>query len=396
MLRRVSTILNEQIEEITRGWVADLRRTPQTAIHNELFSAQIVDGMKAMLAHLASAIGAGVAPDAESALAAAAAELSTQRAVTPFDTTVEPVPPGTEDSAGEAPADFVGGRQPEPSRRWLYRARRDTQGPVDQVGPSSEALRQALALAIQKGQLRQSQGYQINEVVQEYIHIRRRIWRTLGLHMRQTDRPAMHLAIYLDGLLDDLLTATVQAYQDAAVGDLERRVLRDPLTGLYHHDYCWERIHEEVRRARRTGCPLTLIMLDVDHLKQINDTYGHQMGDRVILHAAKGMREVARESDILCRYAGDEFIIILPDSDKAAAMVLADRLHGVLRGSVAVTSGFTLARPKDTPPPIEIFVTVSAGLATYPDDAQMAETLMAQADAALYRAKAAGRDRIAQ
>ena len=405
MLRRVAAILNDQIEDIVRGWVADLRHTTETAIHNEMLSAQIVDGMKAMLVHVAATIDTGVAPDIDTARAAQAAEVASRRLTqTPRD----PVAPGADRPGLPEPlllaapgaaetAESLGGQQPAPMHRVLFRAP-DIAAPglaADDPGLSGAPLRQALTLAMHKGRLRQSQGYQINEVVQEYFVLRRRLWTTLSAQMRRSDQPAVQLAIYVDGILDDLLAATVQAFQEAAVQDLERRAVRDPLTGLYNHDDCWERINEEVRRAHRHDVRLTLIMFDLDHLKRINDTYGHQGGNRVLLHIADCMREVARESDVLCRYAGDEFIIILPESDREQGTVLAERLRSAVRRPLFLGTGLAGHLADGTPAPAEFSVTISAGIATYPADARMAETLIAQADAALYRAKGAGRNRVA-
>jgi diguanylate cyclase (GGDEF)-like protein len=394
LLRRVAALLTQHIEEITRGWVVDLRRTSDTEVHNELLSSQIVDGMKVILANLATTIATGVAPDPQSARAATIAKINSHRDGYPrahvSDGAVpapEMIPAPVEPTAPEE----IRGRQPPPLNRVLYRALGADAAPDPDPAHPGEAARRALAAAVHKGHLRHDQGYQINEVVQEYSHLRRRLWLTLLPHMRRTDRPGVALTTYVDGILDDLLIATVQAYQDAAVYDLQKRAVRDPLTGLYNHDYCWERIHEEVRRAQRQGAQVTILMFDVDRLKEINDTFGHQMGDRVLIHVSDAMREVARQSDVLCRYAGDEFIIILPGSGGAHGAQVAERLRAVLSRPLQVSGA--VAMPP-SPPSVQVPVTISAGVATYPDDARMAETLTAQADAALYRAKAAGRDRV--
>jgi len=188
----------------------------------------------------------------------------------------------------------------------------------------------------------------------------------------------------------------VQAYQEEAVRDLQHRAVRDPLTGLYNHDYSLARIQEEVRRAHRHAGQVTLVMLDLDHFKQINDTYGHQAGDHALTHLAATLCHVARESDIVCRYAGDEFIIILPGSDRAQGCVLAERLLAALHEPLPLSGEFAMPMAGNgAPPPAIICLTLSAGVATYPDDARTPETLLAQADMALYQAKADGRDRVA-
>ncbi len=400
MLQRVAAILQDHLEEIVRGWVADLRQTPQTEIHNELLSAQIVDGMKALITNVATTIEQGVAPDVETAQAAGAAELLSPRlsadVVPSLPAQVAPEPqvlPPEVPAPTEAPA----GRQADPRYRRFYRARSASGSGERPPDPTlaAESLRRALAVAAHSGRLRQQQGYEINEVVQEYVHLRRRFWQTLGRKMRRTDRAAVQLAIYMDGLLDDLLIATVQTYQDATLHELERRAVRDPLTGLFNHSYCWERIYEEVRRYRRYTTSFTVMLIDLDHLKQSNDTYGHQVGDRVVVHVAEAMRAVARSSDILCRYAGDEFVMILPGCEKADAVVLAERLRVCAQQPLLTGDGLHLIRQMEASlPATSIVPTVSIGLATCPSDARVAEALIAQADGALYRAKAAGRNTI--
>jgi len=394
LLRRVATILNDHIDEITRDWAADLRQSPDTDVHAALLARQITDGLRVILTNVTSSIRTGVAPDAEGARAAAAAELASRRDRYPRlpipDTALPPAlalpPAGPPETARQ-----TGGRQPAPRHRRLYRVRANTPPAADDLSAlRGETLRRALAAAGQKGQLRQAQAYQVNEVVQEYVHLRRRIWRTLRDHMRRTDRPAVELAIYLDGLLYDLLIATVQAYQEAAVADLQKRVVRDPLTGLFNYDYFQARLQEEVYRARRDVSCVSLLMFDLDQLKHINDTYGHQVGDRALVHVAAAMRVAARESDVLCRYAGDEFACVLPRTHSGQARLVAERLRAALRRPLSVRS----ALDAGAVPPTDVVVTISGGIATYPDDARTAETLTAQADAALYRAKAAGRDRV--
>jgi len=400
LLHRVAAILQDHVEEIVRTWVADLRQTSQTEIHNEMLSAQIVDGMKAMISNVAATIEQGIAPDAETAQAAAAAELFSSRATTDESpaplATVQP-PPVALPPQAPPPVRAPQGRQPDPRHRRFYRAQlpRGARRPTADLTMEADSLRRALDVAEHSGRLRQQQGYAINEVVQEYLFLRRRFWQTLGRKMRRNDRPAVELAIYIDGLLDNLLIATVQSYQDATLRELHQRAVRDPLTGLFNHSYCWERIHEEVQRYRRYGTPFSVLLFDLDHLKRINDTYGHQMGDRVLSHVAEAMRLVARSTDILCRYAGDEFVLILPETEKHEATTLAERLRGCVRQSLIVGDGPPLILPSAaSAPDTTIVPTISIGLASCPADARMAEAVIAQADKALYRAKAAGRDAI--
>jgi diguanylate cyclase (GGDEF)-like protein len=403
LLRRVAAILNANLETIVRNWVVALRNTSATVVHDQMLSSEIVDGMKAILAQLATTINQGVASTATGARAAEVAEaisrrhrlVETTRGTTAARAPTGPVPVPTilmPPAEAKTAADQDGVMPDSAHRRLFQTAGHAPQG----AEPVGVALRQALMRAEEKGRLRQSQGYQINEVVQEYVLLRQEFWKALSAQMRRSDQPAIQLGIYINGILDDLLVATVQAYQEAAVADLEKRAIHDRLTGLYNHDYCHARLYEEIRRAQRRESRLTLIMFDLDYLKRINDTYGHQAGDRILAHVAGAMREVARESDVLCRYGGDEFVVLLPDSDRVQGELVAERLRGVVRGPVFVGRPLVTSATEATAgAPSDVFVTISAGIATYPEDTRQAETLIAQADAALYRAKAAGRDRVA-
>lgn len=166
--------------------------------------------------------------------------------------------------------------------------------------------------------------------------------------------------------------------------ELAQLSISDGLTGLYNHRHLQEVVHEEFERAKRTGETLAVVMFDLDHFKRVNDTRGHQMGDRVLQEMAEILRRTAREIDKLGRYGGEEFIAVLPDTGIDDAVTFAERVRErVERHPFAVGQ----ARP--------IHLTVSAGAATYPHPAVYnAKTLIHRADQALYAAKAAGRNRV--
>ena len=165
---------------------------------------------------------------------------------------------------------------------------------------------------------------------------------------------------------------------------LRELAYRDGLTGLYNHRYFQEILEREIKRARRYKKPLSLLMIDIDHFKKINDTYGHLHGDEVLKRLAQIFSESIRACDYAARYGGEEFSIILPETLLNGALNVAERLR---------------QRVKNTPIVLadqEIRVTISIGLAAY-ENTQREITrsqLIALADKALYQSKMAGRDRV--
>jgi diguanylate cyclase (GGDEF)-like protein len=165
---------------------------------------------------------------------------------------------------------------------------------------------------------------------------------------------------------------------------LEQLSVSDGLTGLFNHRHIHGLLHDEFERALRSGHPLTVAMFDFDHFKSVNDTYGHPVGDRVLLQMADILRRTAREIDRIGRYGGEEFMVILPETGIEDGAIFVERV----RREVA-RHPFDVGRDKP------IHMTLSAGVATFPHELVAdKETLVRLADEALYAAKAAGRDRI--
>ena len=170
----------------------------------------------------------------------------------------------------------------------------------------------------------------------------------------------------------------------AARDRLARLAVQDELTGLYNVRYLHTRLTEEYKRAERHRDPLALAMLDVDHFKAVNDRFGHEAGDKVLREVGARLKESVREIDVVTRYGGEEFVVLLPSTHLAGALTVAERIGKSLR-----------EKPFDLGANKAIDVTASIGLALYPSrGVNSKETLLRSADRALYRAKDEGRDRI--
>ena len=163
---------------------------------------------------------------------------------------------------------------------------------------------------------------------------------------------------------------------------LQEQVIRDPLTGLYNRRYLDETLERELARARRDGYPITLAMIDLDHFKRVNDTYGHKAGDEVLRDLGALLQAQAREGDIPCRFGGEEFVLVFPRMTLDVARQRAEQWREAFAGR-STRHG-----------ELEIVATMSVGLASYPEHGATAEALVESADQALYRAKAAGRNRV--
>ncbi len=163
---------------------------------------------------------------------------------------------------------------------------------------------------------------------------------------------------------------------------LQELAVRDSLTGLYNRRYLDETLEREVSRARREGNPLSLVMLDIDHFKKVNDTYGHQVGDEALRMLASTLLADIRAEDVACRYGGEEFLILLPNMPLETAMLRAEAWRSAVEGLCVALGNF------------RITFTISLGVAAYPEHGKTPDDLTRCADQALYRAKNDGRNRI--
>ena len=184
-------------------------------------------------------------------------------------------------------------------------------------------------------------------------------------------------------LLQDQLRATRRS--------LEEQSVTDGLTGLKNRRFFDERLPEEFRRAQRYSDPVSLMMIDLDHFKEVNDRYGHQMGDVVLRDAAAAIKTSVRDPDICSRYGGEEFAVILPKTHLGGALTVAERVWRGLRDRVYRQEVPAVGQAAV----VEVRVTASVGLAIFPSrDIVTAELLVKFADEALYQAKRSGRNNI--
>lgn len=171
--------------------------------------------------------------------------------------------------------------------------------------------------------------------------------------------------------------------QRVMVERLTLQVRTDELTGLYNYRHLMECLAQELERSERSGQPTALVMLDLDHFKRVNDSWGHENGNRVLMHTADLIRAAIRRIDVPCRYGGEELVLILPGTQLGHAVRVARRLHRMIIDSpVEVAEG-------------SIAFTASMGVDVYlPGEKLTPETFIERADRLLYSAKQTGRNRV--
>jgi len=164
---------------------------------------------------------------------------------------------------------------------------------------------------------------------------------------------------------------------------LRTQSIRDSLTGLYNRRYLEEILEREIRRCTRARQHLGILLIDLDHFKNFNDAFGHDAGDAVLRETGLSLTKCIRAEDFVCRYGGEEFVVILPTANLEAAQARAESLRTKIRELTILYQGKSMG-----------MITISAGVAVFPDHGTTPRELMAAADAALYEAKGNGRDQV--
>ncbi len=168
--------------------------------------------------------------------------------------------------------------------------------------------------------------------------------------------------------------------------ELKKLTITDSLTGLLNRRYLQDRLKDELARSERYGHPMSMLMLDLDGFKDCNDTHGHLFGDKMLKAVAETLLNTVRSMDVVARYGGDEFLIILPETRETVAVDIAERLKNSVHRGIMRTSGETVPAP--------CALTASIGIACFPEHGNTAELILENVDKALYRAKNKGKNRV--
>lgn len=164
---------------------------------------------------------------------------------------------------------------------------------------------------------------------------------------------------------------------------LRQQAIRDPLTGLYNRRYLLETMEHEISRSSRKKSEMGLMMIDLDYFKKFNDTYGHDIGDFILAEFGRLIQLIIREEDIACRYGGEEFTLMLPETGKNDTLKVAEKIRNHIQAHKFYFNNKSYAP-----------ITLSIGIAVFPHDGKTTSTLLKQADEALYQAKDQGRNQV--
>jgi diguanylate cyclase (GGDEF)-like protein len=242
----------------------------------------------------------------------------------------------------------------------------------------SKIEHERICSAARHGRERAQEHFDVRELVREYqilrehvfLHIRKQAghFTMLGMGDAATICARIGLA------LDEAMRETMNAFVEEHMVQLRRLSRTDSLTGLFNHRIFYERLKDELNRARRYDSPLSIVLIDLDNFKTVNETKGHQFGDHLLIKSAERMRADLRQTDILCRYGGDEFGVILPETAKHDALSMMARLADDFK---------VLGRAEGAPPTFGL----SYGLSTHPEDEGTVRRMVKAADDRLILSK---------
>ncbi len=215
----------------------------------------------------------------------------------------------------------------------------------------------------------------LTEALVAYMRLRQVLIHASRDVFRESDQPFFELMARINRCMDRLLFAVAETYFEAFQRELERQALTDPLTELGNQRRFHDALRGELKRSDRTGRPFSVIFVDIDDFKDMNDRIGHVAADRVLVAVGDVVKKELRGSDLVCRWGGDEFIVILPETDRREAAVVAEKLRAAVQSSGACRGA-----------------TVSIGIACCPEDGRDYDTLVTNADRALYISKQSGKN----
>jgi diguanylate cyclase (GGDEF)-like protein len=222
-------------------------------------------------------------------------------------------------------------------------------------------------------------GGSLTSALEAYMRLRQSMILASRDRFRESDRPFFDVMTRLNRCIDRILFAIAEGYFAAFQADIEKQAVTDPLTGLGNSRRFREALAAELKRSDRTGRAFSLVFVDVDDFKELNDSLGHVEADYTLAAIGRALASQLRGSDLVCRWGGDEFIILLPETERDEAGVLAERLRAEVEKGAKCGGA-----------------TISLGVACYPADGRDYDSLVANADRALYSSKHRGKNVVTQ
>jgi diguanylate cyclase (GGDEF)-like protein len=225
------------------------------------------------------------------------------------------------------------------------------------------------------GEIKSTGAPGIVTLSQSMLALEDAVWGLMVQALRKEDQDLLALVVRLRSVLHAISTSCLEAYYNRASSELDRLAHTDSLTGLFNRRYLIEQLERHTEIFKRYHHPFSILMLDLDNLKALNDTHGHAAGDAALRHIATLMTVSVRDIDICCRYGGDEFIILMPDTEGNVVQVVGDRIKESLHKTKLKVNASLIT------------LHISAGSASCPQEGQESEELLQKADTSLYQNK---------